>query len=60
MGLPLLAGMVAGRARESTVSCNEDILLNGTRLTKVVTDGLPAGVTAALEFKITGSGKIQN
>ncbi len=46
-------------------SCNyppvlEDILLNGTRLTRVVTDGLPAGVTAALEFKVTGSGRIQN
>jgi hypothetical protein len=45
-------------------SCNyppvlEDILLNGIKLTKVVTDGLPAGVTAALEFKVTGSGTIQ-
>ncbi len=46
-------------------SCNfppvlEDILLNGTRLTTVVTDGLPAGITAALEFTVTGSGTIQN
>jgi hypothetical protein len=38
----------------------EDILLNGTKLTKVVHDGLPAGVTAALEFQVTGSGTIQN
>lgn len=46
-------------------SCNyppvlEDILLNGTKLTKVVHDGLPSGLTAALEFTVTGSGTIQN
>jgi hypothetical protein len=38
----------------------EDILLNGTKLTKVVRDGLPAGATAALEFTVTGSGSIRN
>ena len=38
----------------------EDILLNGTKLTRVVTDGLPAGVTVALEFTVTGSGTIRN
>jgi hypothetical protein len=38
----------------------EDILLNGTKLTKVVRDGLPAGVTAALEFTLKGDGTIQN
>jgi hypothetical protein len=38
----------------------EDILLNGTKLTKVVRDGLPAGATAALEFTLTGSGTIRN
>ncbi len=37
----------------------EDILLDGTKLTKVVRDGLPAGVTAALEFTATGSGAIR-
>ncbi len=37
----------------------EDILLGGTKLTKVVRDGLPAGVTAALEFAVTGSGAIR-
>ena len=37
----------------------EDILLNGTKLTKVVRDGLPAGATAALEFTVTGSGAIR-
>ena len=46
-------------------SCNyppvlEDILLNGTKLTKVVNDGLPSGLTAALEFKVTGGGTIVN
>ena len=46
-------------------SCNyppvlEDILLNGTKLTKVVHDGLPSGLTAALEFTVTGSGTIRN
>ena len=38
----------------------EDILLNGTKLTKVVHDNLPSGLTSALEFKVTGSGTIQN
>jgi hypothetical protein len=37
----------------------EDILLNGTTLTTVVREGLPAGVTAALEFTVTGSGAIR-
>lgn len=37
----------------------EDILLNGTKLTKVVREGLPAGVAAALEFTVTGSGTIR-
>jgi hypothetical protein len=44
-------------------SCNyppvlEDILLNGTRLTKVVTTAQPPGT--ALEFKVSGGGTIQN
>jgi hypothetical protein len=38
----------------------EDVLLNGTKLTRVVRDGLPAGVTAALEFTLKGDGTIQN
>jgi hypothetical protein len=37
----------------------EDILLNGTRLTKIVHDGLPAGIEAALEFSVTGDGVIR-
>jgi hypothetical protein len=37
----------------------EDILLNGTKLTKVVRDGLPEGLTVALEFTVTGSGAIR-
>jgi len=46
-------------------SCNyppviEDILLNGTTLTKVVHDNLPSGLTAALEFTVKGDGTIQN
>jgi hypothetical protein len=45
-------------------SCNvqpvlEDISLNGTKLTKIVRDGLPAGVTAALEFSVTGTGMVR-
>ena len=45
-------------------SCNyppvlDDILLNGTKLTKVVREGLPAGLEAALEFTVTGSGAIR-
>jgi hypothetical protein len=38
----------------------EDLLLNGTKLTKVVHDGLPSGVTSALEFTVTGSGTVKN
>ena len=37
----------------------EDILLNGTKLTKVVREGLPVGATAALEFTIDGHGAIR-
>ncbi len=37
----------------------EDILLGGTKLTKVVRDGLPDGITAALGFSVTGSGAIR-
>ncbi len=37
----------------------EEILLDGTKLTKVVRDGLPDGVTAALEFSVTGNGAIR-
>src|SRR5215831_11429002 len=37
----------------------EDISLNGTKLTKVVEDGLPAGVTAALEFSVSGTGAVR-
>ena len=37
----------------------EDISLNGTKLTKVVRDGLPVGVTAALEFSVTGTGLVR-
>jgi hypothetical protein len=38
----------------------EDVLLNGTRLTKVVHDNLPSGVTSALEFTLKGDGTIRN
>jgi len=38
----------------------EDIFLNGTKLTTVVRDGLPAGATAALRFTVTGGGAIRN
>ena len=38
----------------------EDILLNGTKLTKIVHDSLPSGVTSALEFTVTGSGAVRN
>ena len=37
----------------------EDVLLNGTKLTRVVTEGLPDGVTAALEFSVDGSGAVR-
>ncbi len=35
-----------------------EIQLNGTKLTKVVTDSLPAGVTGALEFTLKGDATI--
>jgi hypothetical protein len=38
----------------------EDVLLSGTKLTKIVHDNLPSGVTSALEFTVTGSGTIKN
>jgi hypothetical protein len=46
-------------------SCNyppvlEDIFLDGTKLTKVVHDNLPSGLTSALEFTLKGNGTIQN
>ncbi len=44
----------------SPPSVVDQIQLNGTRLTKVVTDGLPAGVTGALEFTLEGDGTIRN
>jgi hypothetical protein len=44
----------------SPPSVTSDILLNGTKLTKVVVDGLPVGATAALEFTLKGDGTIQN
>jgi hypothetical protein len=44
----------------SPPSVTEDVLLNDTKLTKVVTDGLPSGVTAALEFTLKGDGTIRN
>lgn len=37
-----------------------DIYLNGTKLTRVVTDGLPAGATAALEFTLRRDGTVAN
>jgi hypothetical protein len=37
----------------------EDILLNGTKLTKVVREGLPVDVSAALEFTVDGRGAIR-
>jgi hypothetical protein len=44
----------------SPPSVTADILLNGTKLTKVVYDNLPVGATAALEFTLKGDGTIQN
>lgn len=38
----------------------EDILLNNTKLTKVVHDGLPAGITSGLEFTLKGDGTVTN
>lgn len=38
----------------------EDILLDGTKLTRVVRDGLPVGATAALEFTVMGGGAIRD
>lgn len=37
----------------------EDIYVNGTKLTKVVHEGLPAGAYAALEFTLTGDGRVR-
>lgn len=37
----------------------EDILLNGTRLTRVVREGLQPGVAAALEFTVDGRGAVR-
>ena len=37
----------------------EDISLNGTRLTHVVHDALPDGITAALEFSVSGTGAVR-
>jgi hypothetical protein len=37
----------------------EDILVNGTKLTKVVRQGLPTGVSAALEFSVDGRGAVR-
>lgn len=37
----------------------EDILLKGTKLTKIVHDNLPSGVTSALEFTLKGDGTIK-
>jgi hypothetical protein len=44
----------------SPPSVVDEIQLNGTKLTKVVTDNLPTGVTGALEFTLKGDGTIQN
>ena len=38
----------------------EDLRLNGTKLTHVVHDGLPAGYDSALEFTVTASGSVRN
>lgn len=37
-----------------------DVFLNGTKLTRVVTDGLPAGATGALEFTLRRDGTVAN
>jgi hypothetical protein len=37
----------------------EDVLLNGTKLTRIVRTGLPDGVRAALEFSVDGSGRVR-
>jgi hypothetical protein len=34
-------------------------LLNGTKLTTVVREGLPDGLTAALEFSVDGGGAVR-
>ncbi len=44
----------------SPPSVVDEIQLNGTKLTKVVTDNLPTGVTGALEFTLKGDGTIRN
>ena len=36
-----------------------DIFLNGTRLARVVHDGLPSGVTGALEFTLRRDGTVE-
>lgn len=38
----------------------EDVLLNGTKRAHVVRDGLPAGISGALEFQVTAKGTIRN
>jgi hypothetical protein len=38
----------------------DEISLNGTRLTHVVHDGLPAGIPSALEFTVTADGSVRN
>ena len=38
----------------------DEISLNGTKLTHVVHDALPAGYESALEFSVTASGSIRN
>ena len=44
----------------SPPSVVDEIQLNGTKLTKVVSDNLPTGVTGALEFTLKGDGSIKN
>jgi hypothetical protein len=36
----------------------QDVFVNGTQLTRVVSDGLPEGIPAALEFSVTASGAV--
>jgi len=38
----------------------EDIFVNGEKLTRIVREGLPASVSAALEFTVTASGTVRN
>jgi len=37
-----------------------DIYLNGTKLTRTVTNGLPAGISVALEFTLGRDGTVRN